>query len=325
MKKLIGTIFLLLIFVSMVSGWGFWAHQQINRLAVFTLPTGMIGFYKSNINYITVHAVDPDKRRYADPEEAPRHYLDADHYGKNPFDSIPKKWKDAVAKYGEDTLKAYGIVPWHIERMMYRLTDAFKIKDSAAILRVSAELGHYIGDAHVPLHTTENYNGQMTNQVGIHGFWESRLPEMFAFDTYDFYVGKPYYIEKPLDEAWKIVKESHYALDSVLLFEKQLTEEFGTDKKYSFIERNGKMQRDYSDDFSTSYHTKLDGMVERRMRAAIRSTASFWYTAWVNAGQPELKDLLNKQQSIEERQRIASEEKLFKEGKIIGRPEPIGQ
>ncbi|MEJ7683717.1 MAG: hypothetical protein WKG06_38825 [Segetibacter sp.] len=35
----------------------------------------------------------------------------------------------------------------------------------------------------------------------------------------------------------------------------------------------------------------LDGMVERRMRLAIVSVASFWYTAWVNAGQPDLKNL----------------------------------
>jgi len=227
-----------------------------------------------------------------------------------------------VAKYSEDTLKAYGILPWHIQKMMYRLTDAFKARDSSEILRLSADLGHYIGDAHVPLHTTENYNGQMTNQVGIHGFWESRLPEMFAADSYDFFVGKPYYIEDPLEEAWKIIKQSNDALDSVLLFEKELTAEYGSDKKYSFVNRNGKMIRDYSDEFATSYHQRLNGMVERRMRAAIHATASFWYTAWVDAGQPKLKNLLNKQQGAEERERIVKEERLFREGKIIGRPEP---
>ena len=46
-------------------------------------------------------------------------------------------------------------------------------------------------------HTTENYNGQFTNQKGIHGFWESRIPELF-YDEYDFITGKAKYIDYPL-------------------------------------------------------------------------------------------------------------------------------
>ena len=42
--------------------WGFWAHKRINRLAVFTLPPEMIVFYKTHLEYVTEHAVDPDKR-----------------------------------------------------------------------------------------------------------------------------------------------------------------------------------------------------------------------------------------------------------------------
>ena len=95
-------------------------------MAVFTLPPEMIGFYKRNIDFITEHAVDPDKRRYAVDDEAARHYIDIDHYGKNPFDSVPKLWKDAVEKYSEDTLQAYGIVPWHIDVMVRRLSEAMR-------------------------------------------------------------------------------------------------------------------------------------------------------------------------------------------------------
>ena len=67
--------------------WGFWGHKRINRMAVFSLPPEMVTFYKKNIEFITEHAVDPDKRRYAIKEEAPRHYIDLDHYGANPFDT----------------------------------------------------------------------------------------------------------------------------------------------------------------------------------------------------------------------------------------------
>src|SRR6186713_1944702 len=93
-----------------VFAWGFWAHKRINRMASFTLPPEMIGFYKKHIDFIEAHAVDPDMRRNAVPEEAPRHYIDVDHYGAHAFDSLPVYWKDAVQKYSEDTLNAYGIV-----------------------------------------------------------------------------------------------------------------------------------------------------------------------------------------------------------------------
>ncbi|WP_026902904.1 zinc dependent phospholipase C family protein [Pedobacter glucosidilyticus] len=320
MKNTKKLLIILLPLVILLCSWGFFAHKRINRLAVFTLPKDLISFYKSNINYITDHAVDPDKRRYADSLEAPRHYLDADHYGKAPFDSIPKKWNDAVKKYSEDTLKAYGIVPWHIERVYYRLVKAFKDRDSVQILRHSADIGHYIADAHVPLHTTENYNGQLTGQIGIHGFWESRLPELFA-DRYDYFVGRAKYIDNPLNEAWKIVENTYTMLDSTLLFEKQLSKSFPSDRKYSYSERNNKVIREYSAEYSEAYHKALDGMVERQMRKSILSVGSFWYSAWVDAGQPDMKNLIRKDQSLEEKQLVEKEEQLYQKGKALGRPE----
>src|SRR6476469_784932 len=94
--------------------WGFYAHQRINYYAVFLLPPEMMVFYKPNIEFLSEHAVDPDKRRYAMKEEGPRHYIDIDHYGSYPFDSLPRKWEDAVAKFSEDGLLKNGIVPWWI-------------------------------------------------------------------------------------------------------------------------------------------------------------------------------------------------------------------
>ena len=144
--------------------WGFYAHQKINYFAVFLLPPQMMALYKPNINFITEHAVDPDKRRYMVADEGPRHYIDIDHYGQYPFLNLPHKWKDAVAKYGADSLKAYGIVPWHIQVMLNRLTAAFKEKDFTKIMKNSADIGHYIADAHVPLHANSNHIGQLTQQ-----------------------------------------------------------------------------------------------------------------------------------------------------------------
>ncbi len=286
-------IFGLIVLISLflLAGWGFHAHRQINRLAVFALPPEMIGFYKANIGYITEASINADRRRFAVVDEAPRHYIDIDHFGDSAIYTMPRYWKEAVEQYGEDTLKAYGILPWHINVMYYRLKDAFLVKDPARILSLSADIGHYLADAHVPLHTTENYNGQLTGQEGIHAFWESRLPELFSGE-YDFFVGKAMYIENTQLEAWKIIERTHQELKDVLAFERQLTDEMG-EKKYSFETRGKQTIKVYSYEFSKAYHEALDGMIERQMKASIKATGDFWYTAWVDAGQTDLKALIN--------------------------------
>jgi len=299
--------------------WGFYAHQRINRLAVFALPPEMVGFYKKHIRYITENAVNPDKRRYAVEGEAPRHYIDLDKYGDSALYKLPRYWQPAVEQLSEDTLMAYGIVPWHVNFMKYQLTQAFKERNLDKILRLSADLGHYIADACVPLHTTSNYNGQLTGQRGIHAFWESRLPELFA-DNYDYFVGPAQYIEQPQLRAWDLVASAHTALDSVLYFERLLTQQFDEEKKYSFEIRNNLTTRVYSRDFSEAYSKSLNGQVERQMRLAIISVASFWYTAWVDAGQPSLGTLANSL-TPEELHRLELEKKDYETGPHKAREE----
>lgn len=314
--------FLILIIFAWISctAWGFFAHREINRMAVFILPGAMARFYKNNINFLTEHAVNPDKRRYSDTAEAPRHFIDVDRYGQNPFDNIPEKWEDAELKFKASTLQENGIVPWQIEKSYYSLVKAFKERDSIRILRVSADLGHYISDAHVPLHTTANYNGQLTGQTGIHGFWESRLPELFS-NEYDFITGTALYIENPLKEAWKIIKNSHSLLDSILKTEARLNKSMASDLKFSFTERNGRIERHYSKEYSKAYHKVLNGMVEKQMRASILMCGSYWYSAWVDAGQPDLKKFSNYELNKKELEEQKIENLLYEKGKILGREE----
>ncbi|KRP13993.1 MAG: S1/P1 Nuclease [Sphingobacteriales bacterium BACL12 MAG-120813-bin55] len=301
--------------------WGFWAHKRINKMALFTLPQELFAFYKPHLDYIEEHAVDPDKRRYAVVDEAPRHYIDIDHYGEYPFPELPRKWKDAVAKYSEDSLQAYGIVPWYIELMMYRLEDAMRNKEVKNILRLSAEIGHYIGDVHVPLHCTENYNGQLTNQNGIHGFWESRIPELIG-DDYDYLVGKATYIPYINDRLWEVVLESHLMSDTVLQYEALLNEQFPASQKYAYETRGQSTVRTYSTAYALAYNDMLNNMVERRMRTTIIALGSFWYTAWINAGKPDLTGLDFQPYTDEELEEMNAIDNAWKSGgEMKGRQE----
>ena len=293
MKKLLLILSFFFIYPEAFS-WGFYAHRRINYYAVFLLPPEMIVLYKPHIDFLTEHAVDPDKRRYMVAEEGPRHYIDIDHYGLYPFTDLPRKWNDAVEKYSKDSLNKHGIAPWWIQTMLARLTEAFKDKNQSRILKLSAEIGHYLADIHVPLHACSNHNGQYTGQHGIHGLWESRIPEVLAESDWDFFLGKAAYLNNPLQFTWNRVLESAAASDSVLKFERQLTAKFSTDHKYAFEDRNGLMVRQYSRAFTIAYDEIMNNMVERRMRQSILAVASFWFSAWVNAGQPDLKSLSGK-------------------------------
>ena len=299
--------------------WGFFGHRKINNCAVFLLPPEMMKLYKPQIDFLTEHAVDPDKRRYAVQQEAARHYIDIDNYGIYPWTALPHRWDSAVAKYTEDTLQANGIVPWWVQTMMGRLTKAFKEKDQLKILKLSAEIGHYIADAHVPLHASSNHDGQHSNQKGIHAFWESRLPELFADKQYDFFIGKADYIKNTGAFMWDRVMESGAASDTVLRYEADLNKSFSPDQKYAFEERSGKVIRQYSSAYSLAYQNKLKGMVERRMRQSIYAVASFWYTAWVNAGQPDLGNLTNKELSAEDKKAFEELDASWKKGNVKGK------
>jgi hypothetical protein len=299
MKKMFFVIFLLLSVIHSFA-WGFYGHRKINYHAVFLLPPEMLVLFKPSLDFLTEHATDPDKRRYAVVQEAPRHYIDLDHYGNYPYPELPRKWNDAVAKYSEDSLHKHGIVPWWLQIMLQRLTDAFREKSQSRILKYAADIGHYIADAHVPLHTSSNHNGQKTGQRGIHGFWESRVPESLAEKEWDFFIGKARYIKNPAQFIWNSLLESAAASDSVLLIEKQLSRQFPADRKFSYELRNGQVIRQYSTAYTIAYDRKLNGMVERRMRQSIYAVACFWYTAWLNAGQPDLKQLQNKEFTTEE-------------------------
>lgn len=283
------SILLLLLFHSgNLFAWGFFAHKWINQIAVYTLPYELYGFYRNNINLIRERAVNPDMRRYVVESEGFKHYLDVDQYENAlPLDTLPRNYRIALDSFGKDSLWEHGVGPWNVTWTYNSLVDAFAKRDEAAIINLSADLGHYIADLHVPLHTTSNYNGQQTGQYGIHGLWESRLPELF-FGDYDLISGKSEYISDIPEHIWTVLEQSHALVDSVLSIEKYCSEKISLKNKYGLEYRSSAMVEVYTRKFCLCYAQSLNGMVERRMRAAIQTVGSYWYSAWVDAGQPVL-------------------------------------
>jgi hypothetical protein len=303
-----------------VFSFGFAAHRKINRMAIFTLPPEMIGFFKHHIEYITERSIDPDRRAHAVAGEAQRHYIDIDHYGENPFEVVPRNWNEAVAKFSEDTLQEYGILPWHVNIMMYRLTDAFQSDDVDRILYTATHLGHYVADLCTPLHTTKYYNGKTPEQRGIHALWESRLVELYA-DSYNFLVGRAHYIDSPSDRAWELIEQSHLTIDTIFNIYDSLMLYLPSDVVYGHEMRGQSNVRTYSQIFSEAMHEGMNSMLERQMQRAVKNVGDFWYTAWVNAGQPDLYKLEKRALSQSHRRKLEREDKEFSQiGEYQERP-----
>jgi hypothetical protein len=294
----------------------------MNRMAVFTLPPEMVGFFKKHVEYISERSIDPDRRAHAVPGEAPRHYIDIDHFGENPFEVMPRRWRDAVEKFTEDTLMEQGVLPWHINTMMLRLIRAFEDQDVDRILYNATHLGHYIADACTPLHTTKYYNGRVPEERGIHALWESRLPELFA-DNFNYFVGRAEYIEAPLNRAWELVEISHNKVDTIYDVYTMLMKRFTPDQVYSHEMRGQSMVRVFSREFSKAFHEEMDFMVERQMQLAVKSIGDFWYTAWVKAGQPDLYRLERRAVSKAHRRQLEKEQEAWSQvERPVGRANP---
>lgn len=316
MKKISFLAAALLVCSALSYGWGFFGHKLVHQLAIYNLPKQLQGFYFKHQNYIISKSIRPDERRNSDPTEAPRHYIDIDVYGEEAVNTMPEAWEAAAARYTADTLLKYGIVPWHVVVMQERLTNAFKQKNVDSILFYSADLGHYIADAHVPLHTTLNYDGQLTEQKGMHSLWESKLPEMFA-QTYKLSAKPAEYLRNAEKQIWNIVRNTYSLIPNTLEYEREVSKNFTDETKYDRVERNGRVRQYYSDAFAKAYQEKLGTMVEQQMSVAAQQVANFWYTAWVDGGKPDMDKLMYQQLTKAEKKQLRKEKKAFKKGELF--------
>ena len=319
MKKSLLSLLLvaLVLAAGTASGWGFFGHRTITQIAVYDLPASMQAFYFRNMTELVRLSTAPDERRGSDPSEAPKHYIDMDHYSEeDPFGKMPRQYDQATSKYTADTLKKYGTVPWVIMEMKDSLTEAFRNRDTTDIIRYSAELSHYVSDTFVPLHTTINYDGQLTDQKGLHALWESQLPERFI-NTYRLDGEPAKYLKNPLDAVWIVLGQSYGFLgetfDRALKIEKTMKPEV----RYTFSHRYGKTSRRFSDAFADEYDKAVGGMVDYRLRSAPSLVSSMWLTAWQDAGKPDLNVLMHPAKlSKEKREKLAAEIASWKKNTI---------
>ncbi len=308
---------LLLFICFCCTSWGYLVHRTVNQLAIYVLPTDMAPFFYENMDYLVKESVAADQRRNRDPKEAGRHIINFEAYDKDQLGAwkMPFSYEAALKKYGRDSLGRFGYLPYQVVMTQQRLTAAFKAWDRDSILFHAADLAHYISDAHVPLHTTSNYDGQLTSQEGLHALWESMLPELYL-DQYQLYTKyKVTYIKNPAQAIWDALRSSHILVNDVLRIERLVAKDFPGDSKYRVQVRKGKTVKTYNTAFARAFHQRMGKTVNMQLLLSVNLVADFWYTAWVDAGEPSLEVIMDKK--APKRTRLKAEKAAHKNNTLI--------
>ena len=308
---LLGT---LLMVWSLLSSWGFLVHRTVNQLAIYELPKDLRVFFHDNMDYIVRNSVRPDLRRSEDSTEDKKHFINFEAFGDSAAWKMPFVWNDAVKVYTKDSLLLHGYVPYQILAVKERLTNAFRGRIKDSILFYAADLAHYIGDAHVPLHTTLNYDGQLTNQKGLHSLWESFIPEIQIdqFDLRSRHTAK--YLKHPEQAVWNALREAYNLTADLFLQEREASRQFNDSTKYRLQIRRGKEVKSYSSEFAKAYSNRLGTTINRQLIRSVDLIADFWYTSWVDAGKPDVGTLRT---NASQMKGLKSECKAFRDNKLI--------
>ncbi len=276
-----GAVLLLLAAASQASAWGFPGHRLVNGEAVTTLPAPLRALFEGNEAWLREHAIDPDLWVISGREgEPPNHFLDLDAFGSYPFDEVPAVEADHLARHGAAAIER-GRLPWRAAQVYRELVAAFAAKDEARALERAAVLGHYVGDAHVPLHAVLNYDGQLTGQKGLHSRWESALVDRFARQIEGrLEPGAAARVEDPTALLFGVLRESYARAQETLVADKETAG-----------------RRDYADTpeddrYDDAYYSRLferEGeTLIARLNAAATALGSLWLSAWEDAGRPDL-------------------------------------
>lgn len=249
--------------------WGSDGHHYIARNYSQHLPPEIDGLRAWDAT-VDSRVMDPDYRKSSDPSEGYRHYMDIDAYPEFFAGTMPHDRAVLEARYGASTVQARGVLPWAVGEVVATMTQQFQSAQWSALAISIADLCHYVGDGHQPLHCTQNYDGQYTGNSGIHARYETTMLSMVIGDLHTDPMAVELY-PNAVDAMFDIIGDSWSGKDQVLQAD-------NTAKAAS----GGSFNTIY---YQTLWH-EIEALTRQRIDEATRATASFVYTAWQNAGRP---------------------------------------
>ncbi len=262
---------LCLIWPHLALAWGPTAHEIVMTWAIQTLPPEIRSFFENNRQFLVEHANDPDELMKKDRYERMRHYIYLDKYGAFPYVTLPHDYEHAKEKFASWRISRDGVLPWQIGQFSLRLTKAMKAENWDDVKLDAAILAHYLADAHDPLHTTQNFDGQMTLQTGLSARFDIQL-----FDRYSkFFFMHPenaVKIDDPTEYAFQTCLASNVWVNLIIWSDLQVRKDL----------------KDYNDEYYDRFYNQVGPTVVHEINAAAHDAGSYWYTAWLNASRPQL-------------------------------------
>lgn len=266
-RRLCCVVVAAIMFCTQAWSWGGATHKVINKEAVKHLP-GSLSLFSNNTQWISDHAIDADSRKGSDPTEAPKHFIDIEDYAEFKAGTLSHDINVLIAKYGLSNVTSIGIVPWATIWSLDSLTQTLRRGDSTKALQFAADVGHYVADAHQPLHVTANYDGGQTGNNGIHSRYETSMMGTYLSQivvTKD----QVYFVDKPIDFVFMYLTRGNGLVDSILhadTYAKTLANSTSGPTYYSAL------------------WDKTGAMTKVQVQTATVDLACLWYTAAVNAG-----------------------------------------
>ena len=274
--KIRSFVIFVIAFSNFMFGWGDQGHKLIAKKAIASLPAEMKGYLQWQ-DYITIHSVDPDIRKKDDKTEGPKHFIDIDFYKEFNNGKIVEDKKELVALYGDSMVTRQGLLPWATLNSYNKLIQALKEKNKDNILLYTSDLAHYVGDGHQPMHAMLNFNGQLTNQKGLHARYEITM------------------VDKYLSEIESSIKNVNVTkVDSPLQFIFNYLAN-GNSVKYVLlgadIESTKLSGGTDNEEYLRLLWFKTQYVTELQFNPAVSDLASLIYTAWMEEGQPDLTNI----------------------------------
>jgi hypothetical protein len=258
------------------AAWGLEGHRIVTVEAARRLPPDLAEFFAGESAALVELSLVPDTRlRQDDPAERPRHYINVEEYDEPPFEQIPREREKAEARYGKQAMDRSGTLPWRILDVFRDLRSAMRNGKSDAIVQSAGYLAHYVADLFQPLHTTSNFDGRATCNHGIHEAFESEMISRRAGEyrrAVERGASSVTELRHPAESLFDWMRESRRLVNELLAADT------------AAIKALKSARRDYYD----SMDLKAGPIAERQMSAAANALASLWYTAWIDAGRPEL-------------------------------------
>lgn len=252
-------------------GWGANGERLVTNKAVDTLPPEMGTFFQGNRQFLVQHVMDAGELDAKIAADEHKSYIQLDHYGQFPFSALPRSYNAAVKKYGRRTLDKYGLLPWQIGLYSKKLTDALRAQDWSDAKVSAAALAHYVAAAHDPFDTTMNADGTLSNQPGVRQRFDTALVNRYQL----FFFIKPNeasFISDPTDHAFEMALSAHSWLENVLLSDRRAYQETSA----------------YNDAYYDRFYSQAGAVLVRQLSDASTDIGSYWMTAWINAGRPQL-------------------------------------